>query len=165
MNRTISHIAATLTYVIERLKTNRRKAQKALADALMQMREVDSLDEEALADACKRVADCYADLAIQDYEGAWTYYERAREIKAKVKGERHQEVGLLCNDIGRCFAYLHNHTMAIVFFLEALDILEKQVPINEDYLSMVHLNLANVYDEMGEKVLSDEHQNFFASMK
>ena len=49
--------------------------------------------------------------------------------------------------------------------LEALDILEKQVPINEDYLSMVHLNLANVYDEIGEKVLSDEHQNFFASMK
>jgi tetratricopeptide (TPR) repeat protein len=61
---------------------------------------------------------------------------------------------------GRCFAYLHNHTMAIVFFLEALDILEKQVSVNKDYLSMVHLNLANIYDEMGERELSEEHYSF-----
>ena len=50
--------------------------------------------------------------------------------------------------------------MAIVFFLEALDILEKQVPVNKDYLSMVHLNLANIYDEMGERELSEEHYSF-----
>ena len=51
MNRTISHIAAALTYVIKRLQTNRRKANKALSEALGQLEEVDSFNDEKMADA------------------------------------------------------------------------------------------------------------------
>ena len=108
MNRTISHIAAALTYVIKRLQTNRRKANKALSEALGQLEEVDSFNDKRWPMLC---------LSSQPHHGHCLLFGSSGHSR-------------------------------------------KTGAINEDYLSMVHLNLANIYDEMGERELSEEHYSF-----
>lgn len=98
------------------------------------------------------VARAWASQATQDFESALTFFERARNLGAKVRGRGHPWVAQLGNNIGLMLRHLDRHPEAVAELERAHKWLAGSFPEGHSQRVMVERNLGLAYLAAGDRV-------------